>query len=69
MEEEHLRYYVINFFTGGYGIINLDYINEIPEIHNVYATPFKYLYGLNIVLLKLSLLKILSLAIKSSGLL
>tara|TARA_B110000008_G_scaffold279089_1_gene324870 strand:+ start:16266 stop:16808 length:543 start_codon:yes stop_codon:yes gene_type:complete len=46
MEEEHFGYYVINFFTGGYGIINLDYINEIKEIHNVYATPFKYLFGL-----------------------
>ena len=46
MEEEHFGYYVVNFFSGGYGIINLDYINEIKEIHNEYATPFKYLFGL-----------------------
>ena len=46
MEDINLGFYVVNFYNGGYGIINLDYIKEIQEINNAYARPFRYLFSL-----------------------
>jgi hypothetical protein len=39
-------FYVVHFFDQSYGIVNLDYIYQIKNIHHEYARPFRYLMGL-----------------------
>ena len=41
-----LGFYVIHFADDKFGIVNLDYINNIKELENPFARPFRYLLGL-----------------------
>ena len=43
---ETFGHYVIHFADDKFGIVNLDYINTIEEIHKPFAQPFCYLLGL-----------------------
>ncbi|MAD26166.1 MAG: hypothetical protein CMO44_18570 [Verrucomicrobiales bacterium] len=43
---ESFGHYVIHFADDTFGIVNLDYINTIEEIHKPFAQPFCYLLGL-----------------------